>query len=114
MYAISLNDGNIPKNEDVIACFGVSKVTAYGAIKDALSREYKVYFHSFSDSSYGAYKTNRDKTLSDENVFGTKLYINERGQLSFVGTLYSIDGETRIFCALAAIDPPLKKPQTED
>ncbi len=113
VYAISLNDGSIPKNNDVLACFNVSKATGYGSVKDALSNEYKMYFHSFSDSSYGAYKTNRDKTLSDENVYGSTLFINERSQLSLVGTLYSIDGETKISRAITALDPPLKKNASE-
>lgn len=108
-YSISLGTGEKASNTDVYRCFGVSKVNCYGSVYDAISTEYKMYFHAFSDSSPGEYSKYIKKTLADENIYGTTLYINERGQLSAVGKLYSIDGKTEISCAVAAIDPPLKK-----
>ena len=114
VYSISLGTGEKATNEEVYRCFDVSKITCYGAVYDALSNEYKVNFHSFSDSSAGAYSKYRKKTLAKENVYNSTLYINNRGQLSAVGTIYSIDGETEFSCAVAAIDPPLKKTQAEN
>ena len=112
-YSISLGTGERASNSDVYRCFGVSKVNCYGSVYDAISNEYKVYFHSFSDSSAGEYSKYKKKTLSEDNIYASTLYINERGQLSAVGKLYSIDGKTEISCAVAAIDPPLKKASEE-
>lgn len=99
-YNISLGNGSIIEDARTMAAYcGLTDEEYRIAAATAVTNEYGSLFGSFSDSNTGAYnqylKKNQSKEVTDTFVG----YINNRGELSFCGEMYSMDGNMRSFAS---------------
>ncbi len=97
-YNVSLGDGSLVDDARTMAAYcGVSDEEYRIAAATAVTNEYGSLYASFSDSNPGSYKENLLKNQSEKMTKTYSGYINERGELSFCGEMYGLDGTLRGF-----------------
>jgi len=97
-YNVSLGDGSVIDDARTMAAYcGITDEEYRIAAATAVTIEYKSLFASFSDSNGSQFKENLEKNQSKEMTDTYKGYINERGELSFCGQMYGLDGALRGF-----------------
>lgn len=102
-YNISLGDGTqITDSRYMAAYLGLSDEEYRIAAATAVTNEYGSLYGSFSDSNYGQYKKYLELNQSEEITKELTGYINERGELSFCGQMYAMDGSKRSFAMTSA------------
>ena len=98
VYNLSLGDGTLVEDARTMAAYcGITDEEYRIAAATAVTIEYKSLFASFSDSNGTQYKENLLKNQSKKMTDKYEGYINERGELSFCGQMYSLDGSMRGF-----------------
>lgn len=103
VYNLSLGDGSLIRDARTMAAYcGLSDEEYRIAAATAVTIEYSSLFASFSDSNGTQFKENLEKNQSKEMTDTYKPYINERGELSFCGQMYGMDGTLRGFSSTSA------------
>lgn len=109
-YNISLTDGSVIEDSDLVAFYGITEKKYKESVKEALEYEYMIYYGSFKNNEYARFDKYLKNTLADENTKIVKPYISTSGSLSIIGTICQFD-DTTAACAVEAV--PLKESGNE-
>ena len=102
-YNVSLGDGTVIRDARTMAAYcGLNDEEYRIAAATAVTNEFSALFGSFRDSNGSDFNKNLEKNQSKKMTDTYKGYINERGELSFCGDMYSLDGELRGFSCTSA------------
>lgn len=89
VYNFSASTGEVIRDEDVYAAFGLTQAQAHERIRSALTEYWDQRIQEFGAEGLESYKNN---TISDENVASFRPFMDENGNLRYVGAIYSPAG----------------------
>ena len=92
VYNLSVSTGNRISNDELISVVGVSQEDYHDMLWQALGSEYFQGRESYIEQrGYDDFfRTQLEKTLSEDNIQGCVPYLNEDGQLCIIGAIYSL------------------------
>lgn len=94
VYNISIQDMRELSNEEIYTEAGFTRDEFYKAAREALGSKFWEGQGRNSELSPGLkdlYNSNLEKTISEENINASRIYLNDKGQLCLVGRKYTVD-----------------------
>lgn len=91
VYTFRLSDGELLEKDEMAERFGISEDALDEALRETLDRTYKNLYSGF-DTSDEFYRTQLEKTVSDENLDDVRLYLSQDGELTALAWIYSLAG----------------------
>lgn len=92
VYNLSISTGNILSNEEVYTIVNFSQTEYYDKVKQVIGSAFfqdkEEYIEQYGYDDF--FRTQLEKTISDENIQNAIPYINEDGQLCVITRIYSL------------------------
>ena len=88
VYNLLVPDGTALSDRDILSYAGLSTESYHAAVKDALDARFRDRYRDFAQDDF--YFSQLGRTLADDNIRGTRPYLNSDGQLCVIALEYSL------------------------